>query len=426
MGKRSASEPSRAPERGRAPRTRIGPVELALSPATFAVAAFRYWLSIFPRVCLELRRWRRRARRIADPAVRAAALAALAKRSNMEGAAAFAVLASSRRRAGVAHALVAFQAIYNHVDMLAERHPGGVSVDQARRLHHALLVALDPEDVAGLDLLRLDGSGADDGYLAALVERCHAALSRLPSYPALAPLAHVAAARIVEFQSLSVGPQQELEAWARREAPPGAGFRWWETAAAAGSSLGVHAIIAAAASPTASRADAAAIDDACFPAIGALHSLLDSLVDLDEDAVAGQLRLLDCYPSRADAAAGMGALMRRALTAARQLPRGRGHELLVVAMACSYVSVPEAMTGGASDVARAVRAELGARAWPALLVFKLRRLVGGSAALRADPNAADGIAYGAHDARETRCTASQAPAPVHVEPCDPRPDARAA
>lgn len=393
-----------------------------LWPFTFAAAAVRYWLVVFPRVCLELRRSRRRAQGIADPDVRAAALAALAKRSNMEGSAAFAVFASSRRRADVVHALVAFQAIYNHVDMLAERDPGGASVDRARCLHRTLLVALDPEDVGGLDLLEPDRSGADDGYLAALIERCHVALSRLPSYAALAPFARIAAARIVEFQSLSVASRHELEAWARRETPPSTGFQWWETAAAAGSSLAVHAIIAAAASPTSSRADAAAIDGAYFPAIGALHSLLDSLVDLDEDAVTGQLCLLDCYPSRADAAAGMRALMRRALTNSRRLPRGRGHELLVVAMACSYVSAPAAMTGGASGVARAVCSELGARARPALLVFELRRLAARFATRGASPRRAERVAHGAHDAQEARRAAGQTPAPA----CDPRPDARAA
>jgi hypothetical protein len=93
---------------------------LALA-GTFLLAALRYWLVVFPRTCIELRRWRRRAAQIGDPALRTAALAALGKRANIEGAAAFAAVMPARRRGKVVRALVAFQAIYNYVDLLAEQ-----------------------------------------------------------------------------------------------------------------------------------------------------------------------------------------------------------------------------------------------------------------------------------------------------------------
>ena len=83
----------------------------------------------------------------------------------------------------------------------------------------------------------------------------------------------------MDFQSLSLGSNGELESWARRQTATDNGLEWWETAAAAGSSLGVHALIAAAASPMLDEQDVAAIEAAYFPWIGALHSLLDSLVD---------------------------------------------------------------------------------------------------------------------------------------------------
>jgi tetraprenyl-beta-curcumene synthase len=341
----------------------------------FARAALRYWLAVFPRVALELRHWRRRAARIDDPALRRLALDALGKRGNMEGAAAFATLVRRRHRRSVVRALVAFQAIYNHADMLAEQ-PDGDPVGNARALHEALLVALDP----GVDRPAHSARGAgceDGGYLAEMVDRCHVALSRLPSYAsAAATPARRAAARIVAFQSLSLGELGELESWARRQAPASGGLEWWETAAAAGSSLGVHALIAAAASPMLRERDVAAIEAAYFPCIGALHSLLDSLVDEAEDAATGQLRLLDCYPSPLQAAAGVRRLAETALTAARELPGGRAHALLVAAMACSYLAAPEASTPGAQAVARAARASVGRVARPMLLVFEMRRQAG--------------------------------------------------
>jgi tetraprenyl-beta-curcumene synthase len=146
-------------------------------------------------------------------------------------------------------------------------------------------------------------------------------------------------------------------------------------AAAAGSSLAIHALIAAAAAPQLQAQDVAAIEAAYFPSIGALHSLLDSLVDQAEDAEAGQLRLLDCYPSRRQAAEGLERLAKDSLAAARELPGpAHQHELLLIAMACSYLSAPEASAVGADAVKQAVRASLGSPAGAMLRVFALRRL----------------------------------------------------
>ena len=87
----------------------------------FAAAATSYWLSVFPVVRREIARLRERASAIPDPVLRELALQALEKRGNMEGAAAFATLVPRPRRRAVVRALVAFQAAYNYVDMLAEQ-----------------------------------------------------------------------------------------------------------------------------------------------------------------------------------------------------------------------------------------------------------------------------------------------------------------
>ena len=93
----------------------------------------------------------------------------------------------------------------------------------------------------------------DGGYLREIVDSCRAALAELPSYPAVAPAALRAAERIVEFQSCNTGERQgdlqALERWALAATPPGSDLRWWEVAAAGGSSLCVYALIALAADP---------------------------------------------------------------------------------------------------------------------------------------------------------------------------------
>ncbi len=350
-------------------------VERLASTGVFAAAALRYWLTIFPRVCRELARWRRATAEIADPELRRLACAALGKRGNVEGAAAFATFAPRARRGALVRALVALQAVYDYADMLAEQ-PSRDPVGNGRRLHTALAVALDP-GAAHPDYYehhpRRDGSG----YLEELVETCRGALCELPSYPAVMTSAQRGAARIAAFQSLSLGGQPAeraaLERYAREQTPPGSGLRWWETAAAGGSSLDVCALIAAAAEPAVDARELAAIQSAYFPWIGALHSLLDGLVDEAEDAEIGQLSLFGCYAHADEAATRMRSIAAQALRRARGLPDGRRHALIVAAMAGYYLSAPEASTPGVAAASQGVRQALGSLVGPVLLVFKLRR-----------------------------------------------------
>ena len=345
---------------------------------SFLNAARRYWLGVFPSVCRERRRRRSRALEIPDPLLRSTALDAQRKWGNVEGAAAFAAFVPRRHRAATARAAMCFQAAYNYLDMLGEQ-PSDDPAANGRSLHSALLVALDPDPAAAhRDYYAHHPQRDDGGYLCEIVEDCRAALATLPSYPALAPAARRAAERIVEFQSCNTGELQgdlaALESWARAATPPGSDLRWWETAASAGSSLCVFALIALAAEPDLARSPgvAAAVQDAYFPWIGALHSLLDNLVDAGEDRATGQHSLIGRYSSPQEAAARMGRLAERSLRAARTLPGGRAHALIVAAMASFYLSTPEATTPAALPVAHAVMGALDGPADLAMLVFRAR------------------------------------------------------
>jgi tetraprenyl-beta-curcumene synthase len=349
-----------------------GRVALAVS---FAGAAWRYWLGVFPSVSRERRRRRARAAEIPDPLLRRTALYAQRKWGNVEGAAAFAAFVPHRHRAAATRAMMCYQAAYNYLDMLGEQ-PSADPMANGRRLHSALLVALDP-DAPHLDYYEHNAQREDGGYLAETIDACRAALITLPGYPAIAPAAMRAAERIVAFQSCNTGEPQgdfaALERWARQATPPGSDLRWWETAAAGGSSLCVYALIALAATPDRDRLAAPeAIEDAYFPWIGALHSLLDNLVDAAEDHATGQHSLVGRYASSQEAATRMGWLAERSLRAAAALP-GRGHTLMVAAMASFYLSAQGASTPEALPVARAVLDVLNGPARLAMLVFRLRR-----------------------------------------------------
>lgn len=362
---------------------------LALA-GSFTGAARRYWTDVFPETRRELARWRERAATIPDPVLRTLALEGQHKRSNVEGAAAFAAFPPRAHRGAVVRALVAFQSAYNYLDALAEQ-PYADPVAGARGLHQALLDALDPHAPVGVgspggrqpDYYADYPQHEDGGYLAALVRDCRAALATLPSYAAVAAAARVATERIVEFQSLNLsrtqGGHDAFEVWARANTPAGADLRWWEAAAAGGSSLGVYALIAAAADPFVRAQEIGAIERAYFPWIGGLHSLLDHLVDRGEDAASGQRNLLDYYSSPAEATTRLHELARGAASAARGLPESRTHTILLAGMAASYLSEPGAAAPDAEPIAGGVRAAIGPLMGPALLVFKARRMADGLA-----------------------------------------------
>jgi tetraprenyl-beta-curcumene synthase len=155
--------------------------------------------------------------------------------------------------------------------------------------------------------------------------------------------------------------------------PAGSALEWWELAAGGGSSLGVHALIAVAAAAETDRDDVAAVDSAYFPWIGALHSLLDSLVDRCEDERDGQRSFLDYYASPSNAALRMGVLARRARSSAEALSNGATHRVILNAMACRYLSCPECRTPEARMVSRALSRELGVPVRAALPIFRLAR-----------------------------------------------------
>jgi tetraprenyl-beta-curcumene synthase len=340
---------------------------------TFAGAAARYWLGVFPRVCAERRRREARAQEIPDALLRRVVVDALHKWGNIEGATAFAAFVPARRRTAAVRAMACFQAAYNYLDMLTEL-PNTDPTVNGRLLHSALLVALDPE-AEHVDYYAHHHLQEDGGYLVETVDACREALAQLPSYAAVAPAARRAAERIVAFQSCNTGGVQgdyaALERWARAHTPPGAGLRWWETAASAGSSLGVYALIAAAAQPRVAPERIAALEAAYFPWIGALHSLLDNLIDTEEDYATGQRSLVGCYASPLDAATRMGFLAERSLAAAQGLGE-RSHTLVLAAMASFYLSTPEARAPEAAPVAAAVLRALGEPAALSMAVFRSR------------------------------------------------------
>jgi tetraprenyl-beta-curcumene synthase len=347
----------------------------------FAAATRTYWLEVWPFLRCETRRWVKRAEAIPDGTLRRIALDALRfKRGNLEGAVAFAALARGEHRLPSARAMAAYEAAFDYLDCLCEM-PSDDPLTNGRQLNQALLVAVQPgrehEDYFAHHYLPDDG-----GYLRSLIGACQASLRSLPAHSAVEEGLLRISSRLANYQSLNHGDvrgsHNAFLAWASSEAAyhrhhdHGPELSWWEIGAAGGSSLAAFALFAAATDPRTDRAQATAIDDAYFPWIGAVNSLLDSVVDRQEDNATGQHRLLDYYSSPEHVAERLELITTQAMARARELQPRHGHALIVAAMTSFYLSNPAAQAPDLHVLRGRLRKSIGALDLPTMLVMRAR------------------------------------------------------
>lgn len=304
----------------------------------------RFWSTVLPEVRSELRSWDRRAEAIPDPALRRQALAKLRdERFNTEVAATLATLVPSVRRRAAVEAIVAFQVAYDYLDGLTEQ-PVARPLAAGRQLYRAFADALAPAGPP-VDHYRAHPRRDDGGYLQALAATARRAFWSLPAASAVAPAARAVAARCGEAQTRThaiplLGADQ-LRAWALGQ-PESARMRWWEIAAGgAASVLALHALVALAADPATVPLDGERLAAAYLPTC-ALTTLLDSLVDAEQDAVRGGHAYLAYYRDEAETATRLGALAREAVAAAAVLPRAADHLTIVAGAVAFYLSAPAA------------------------------------------------------------------------------------
>jgi tetraprenyl-beta-curcumene synthase len=334
---------------------------------TFLSAAASYWLTVWPAARRETSQWRQKARCAPDPNLRSIAIETLQlKWTNIEGAAAFSAFVPSRRRPMVIRALTSWQAAYDLADTLSE-HLGGTAC-ASYALHRDLATALSPtlHD-------RAMEPACDFDQMRALIETAHCSYRSLPSQARTSAAAVRGATRIATYQALYHERNHEtLRAWALTAAPPGSQLHWWETSAAAASSLGTLAMIAAAATAGLSDQEANAIEAAHWPWAGALHTLLDSLVDRYEDAAANQPSLLG-YANALDVAARMGRLAAQTMSRVELAPDSLRQIVLIAGMTSLYISDANAYDMDAQAISQTVVATIGFPIKPALMMLRLRR-----------------------------------------------------
>ena len=142
-----------------------------------------------------------------------------------------------------------------------------------------------------------------------------------------------------------------MREWAEAlRAPPG--FEWWELAAGGASSAACHALLAIAATPGASAAEAELVDAAYFPSVGALTVLLDDLVDREADRHAGEHNFLDYYDPTASLTGRLEAIVAAARAAAQELPDRRRHQAILAGVLAFYLAAPSSPASPETEAAR--------------------------------------------------------------------------
>jgi tetraprenyl-beta-curcumene synthase len=339
-----------------------------------ALANVRYWPTVAPHVHRQLARWQAPASEIPEPALRRLALAKLSEeRFNAEVAATLATLAPRPMRAAAVEAIVALELLFDYLDGRTEP-PFEDPLAGREALFAPFIDALEPPATARERPADLAPAPAapDLAYLNTLSVSTARAMLTLPSAAALAASARAAAERCAQAQSRlhAVGElgERQLQDWARRHGAE-SGLPWREyTAGCASSVLAVHALIAAAADPASNESDARRID-AAYLAIGAVITILDSVVDRTQDSAHGRAGFIGLY-APGELPGRMRTLTREALARTREAPHGDHHAMTLAGVVAYYTSHPGAREEHARELVRVVRGELSPTIWPALAVMR--------------------------------------------------------
>ena len=359
------------------------------------ISCLRYRHGLAHPVRAQVRRWQCEAQALADHEDRIIALRKLSEeRFNAEAAAMAATVCPAGRRRLAAEAIVSLELMFDCLDGLTER-PSEDPLREGERLHAPFVSCFAPRRASTRHISpsapRRDASpdrASIDGYLRRLSHDVSDALAALPGHKAIADVAmrcasHAAGAQVRMHAATIIGPG-EIETWARREARLVKTQPWQDFAAGAACSvLTLHALIAAAADPNVTEVAAERICAAYTP-LGAAVTLLDGLIDAQQDALDGRLSYAGLYETREQLA---GALLRSVREAKRRvstLPNARHHEMIAAsALAYEISSVsPCPDTFAAAIVSKlvveqrvALRAPLRAlRAWRALRQTSEQRL----------------------------------------------------
>jgi tetraprenyl-beta-curcumene synthase len=325
---------------------------VARAGAQLVLANVRYWTTVAPIVRAQLKHWERRAGAIGNADLRALALEKLhSERFNAEAGAMLATLAGRAQREDVVRAIVAIEVLFDLLDGLTER-PLRAPLRDGERLFSAFTGAF-----AASSEPPIEGCPEIGGYLQELSGAVRDAVARLPAAWAVSEAARACAARAAQAQIRmhAVGRlgTTQLRQWAQEESQ-GSGLDWREFLAGSASAvLVLHALIAAAADHRTTADDAEQIATV-YLSICVVLTLLDSLIDHEQDTRSGEAGYIGLWEEREQLTQSVAGAALRAARGAPELPDGPHHLMVLTGVVAYYASAP----GAGSDLARPVVAEL--------------------------------------------------------------------
>lgn len=341
------------------------------------LANARYWSTIAPLVHIQLNYWTKRAENIPDPALREVALANLCEEGfNAQATATLATLAPLKYRKLVVEAIVGLQVIYDYLDSLVER-PLKDPLGDGRQLYRAFVDAIALDTEPQRDYYPKTHKSDDGGYLVELVGVVRAALARLPSQTAIAEISAHAAERCAQAQihahATPLCGNAQLEVWAKNNAI-GTGLQWREfLAGAVSSGLALHALIVTAAHRHTAPEQALAVDEV-YLSTCALTTLLDGLVDYEQDIhITGQPGYIRYYDDRDALAQGLRSVIRRGANGTLDIANGTHHLMTLVGVVAYYISAPTASSEFARPVIEQTHNELKPLITPTLAIMRAWR-----------------------------------------------------
>lgn len=273
--------------------------------------------------------------------------------------------------------LVAFQTMFDYVDTVSEEPQADDPLADARRLNRALYASV-ARDLPQHDYYELHGHKDDGGYLAAQVTVSRQILTSLPSYSLVEEALRRSVVRCVEAQSqVNVTGAPSPDTTNLAGVPTGFGegmtLSWWEVAAAESSCLCALALMAAAADPALDEDDVRRIECAYHPWIAGLSTMLDSLVDLEDDLAAGLASQVDRYTSTDEAMRRISLMASRSFQAAAELPQGGMHSAILTGMASYYLAARQVWNPRTKPISRAILEALGPLVKPAIVIHRIRQ-----------------------------------------------------
>jgi tetraprenyl-beta-curcumene synthase len=327
---------------------------LAAEGLALPVRLLRFLQRIVPLASAWLDAIRERANAIPDEALRREALSSVeGKAYHVAGACILATFLPDDAARKYVSIVAPLESIYDYLDNLCDRHPD-VAIEAYPVLHQAIADALDPA-CEPRDYYALGPAGDDGGYLRWLVTRSQDGIRSIDGRERLLPNFREAASLYAEMQTYKHYPAGERETaliGLYRRRGRDLELEWQEFACAAGSQFQVYAPLyeLLAARP-------AAIDDAYhahFPAVAALHVLLDSFIDQAEDREHGELCFAEVYPSPERLGERVAYLAGRAKRGFLALPVPAEHRFVLRVMALFYLTHPKVYAQGLNGQAEAL------------------------------------------------------------------------